>query len=183
MCNIINLPIQIGKKILQRKIRYNSTIEEYNCKLLHTADEELVLFHRIEETFTMKGAQYELTIPKDAYTLAYFWEKTPYNLYIWRDKNGSYLGSYFNIVKNTIMTDKIVSFEDLIIDILIYSNGEYFILDEDELPVPLNKFENGCVYQSLQNVINKIEPILEENISRSEKQFSHKYIISTLYND
>ena len=181
MCNLTRSSIQIGKKIVERKIRYDSTIVDTNCKLLNSNEQELILFHRIEDPFTMKGTQYQLTIPKDAYTLAYFWREKPYNLYVWRDKNGSYLGSYFNIVKNTIMADTIVSFEDLIIDILIFPNGEYFILDEDELPVSLNNFEDGFVHQSLQTLINSIEPLLQETLLKSEKHFSHKDILSTLY--
>lgn len=42
-----------------------------------------------------------------------------------------------------------VSFEDLIIDIMVLPNGEYFILDEDELPEPLGNFEGGYVRKAL----------------------------------
>lgn len=48
------------------------------------------------------------------------------------------------------MTEELVSFEDLIIDVMVLPNGEYFILDEDELPESLvqvcstgTKFING----------------------------------------
>ena len=40
-------------------------------------------------------------------------------------------------------------FEDLIIDILVLPSGEYFILDEDELPEPLESFEDGYVAEAL----------------------------------
>ncbi|MUL34592.1 DUF402 domain-containing protein [Priestia megaterium] len=181
MCNPTKLTVQIGKKIVERKIRYDSTIVDTECKLLNINEQELILFHRIEVPFTMKGTQYNLTIPRDAYTLAYYWNELPYNLYVWRDKNGSYLGSYFNIVKNTTIADAMVSFEDLIIDILIFPNGEYFILDEDELPMSLNKFEDGFAHQALQTLINSIEPLLQGILLKSEKEFSHNDIISTLY--
>ncbi|GAB1779133.1 MULTISPECIES: ribonuclease FAU-1 family protein [Priestia] len=177
MCNLT----KSDKKIVERKIRYDSTIVDTECKLLNINEQELILFHRIEVPFTMKGTQYELTIPRDAYTLAYFWSEQPYNLYVWRDKNGSYLGSYFNIVKNTTIAGAMVSFEDLIIDILIFPNGEYFILDEDELPVSLNEFEDGFAYQALQTLINSVEPLLQEILLKSEKDFSHNDIISTVY--
>lgn len=38
-----------------------------------------------------------------------------------------------------------VFFEDLIIDIMVFLNGEYFILDEDELLELLGNFEGGYV--------------------------------------
>ncbi|PFV93185.1 DUF402 domain-containing protein [Priestia megaterium] len=183
MFNLTDPNIQIGKNIVERKIRYDSTIVDTNCKLLNNNEQGLILFHRIDVPFTMTGSQYELTIPKDAYTLAYFWREQPYNLYVWRDKDGSYLGSYFNIVKNTTITDDTVSFEDLIIDILIFPNGKYFILDEDELPMALNEFEDGFVQQALQALINSIKPLLKEILLESERRFSHKDMLSTLYHN
>ena len=50
-----------------------------------------------------------------------------------------------------------VSFEDLIIDIMVLPNGEYFILDEDELPEPLGNFEGGYVkaLYELKEIIQK----------------------------
>ena len=69
----------------------------------------------------MKAGSIKLTIPIGSYTIAYYWKDRPYNLYIWRDNEGKYLGSYFNIVRNTYMADTLVSFEDLIIDILVTS--------------------------------------------------------------
>ncbi|MFK7681939.1 DUF402 domain-containing protein [Priestia megaterium] len=181
MCNLTKSTIKTGKKIVERKIRYDSTIVETDCKLLNINEQDIILFHKVLVPFTMKGAQYELTIPKDGYTLAYYWKEKPYNLYIWRDKNGSYLGSYFNIVKNTVIADTIVSFEDLVIDILILPNGEYFILDEDELPVSLNQFEDGFVHQALQTLTNSIKPLLHRTLLKSEKEFPHKDILSTLF--
>ena len=47
-----------------------------------------------------------------------------------------------------------MSFEDLIIDILVLPSGEYFILDEDELPESLEEFEDGYVNEAL-NVLEK----------------------------
>ena len=120
--------IQRGDKIIERKIRYDSVVVEYNCKLLKVQNQNVVLFHIIQESFTMIADQIKLTIPKGSYPVAYYWKDRPYNLYIWRDNKGKYLGSYFNTVKNTYMTDKLVSFEDLIIDIMVLPNGEYFIL-------------------------------------------------------
>ena len=56
-----------------------------------------------------------------------------------------------------------VSFEDLIIDIMVLPNGEYFILDEDELPEPLGNFEGGYVRKALyglKEIIQKSTPIV-----------------------
>ena len=52
-----------------------------------------------------------------------------------------------------------VSFEDLIIDIMVLPNGEYFILDEDELTEPLGNFEGGYV----KKVLYELKEIIQKS--------------------
>lgn len=156
-------------EIIERKIRYDSTTVEHTCLLLEKQLRSIVLFHEVQYSFTMNTHDSSLTIPKGSYTIAYYWEDRPYNLYIWRDKNGMYVGSYFNVVKNTQITDEVVSFEDLIIDIMVLPNGEYFILDEDELPEPLEGFEGGYVNEALDVLEEIIQKTLPQMIVETER--------------
>lgn len=174
--------IQQCNEVIERKIRYDSTVVEHTCIQLKVKNKNVVLFHKVLNSFTMITNENKLTIPKGSYTLAYYWKDKPFNLYIWRDNNGNYLGSYFNIVKNTCITDKLVSFEDLIIDIMVFPNGNYFILDEDELPEPLDQFENGFVQQALNSLINSLDILLSQTISETENIFKHEKFLSWLNN-
>ena len=61
-----------------------------------------------------------------------------------------------------------MSFEDLIIDILVLPSGEYFILDEDELPEPLEGFEGGYVNEALY-VLEIIQKTLPQMIVETER--------------
>ncbi|MEI3611495.1 DUF402 domain-containing protein [Pseudogracilibacillus sp. SO30301A] len=180
MTNWDTFNIQIHDKVIERKIRYNTTIVEHSCMLLEAKNQNIVLFHKIATSFTMITDQNKLTIPEGSYTLAYYWKDQPFNLYIWRDKNGNYLGSYFNIVKNTCLADNLLSFEDLIIDVVVFPNGDYFILDEDELPKPLAQFENGFVLQSLNSLIDIIDSFLPQTISEASTTFKHEKILPWL---
>ncbi|CAH0262902.1 DUF402 domain-containing protein [Peribacillus simplex] len=182
MDNIFTPALQRGDEIIERKIRYDSLIVEYNCLLLKAQNQPVVLFHEIMDSFTIKTGLIELTIPIGSYTIAHYWKDRPYNLYIWRNNQGNYLGSYFNIVRNTYMEDKLVSFEDLIIDILVLPGGAHFILDEEELPVPLEKYESGSVKQSLNSLLDSIDILLSQTISESEKLYKHKDLLPWLNN-
>lgn len=168
------------KEITERKIRYDSKIVEYKCNLLCVQSQCIVLFHIIKEAFTIQVNHMNITIPVGSYTIAYYWEDRPYNLYFWRDKDGNYLASYFNIVKNTKFEENVVSFEDLIIDVLALPNGEYFILDEDELPEALERFENGSVKRSLETLLSSIHHILSQTIKESESIYNHQRFIPLL---
>lgn len=183
MENIFKQALQRGDKIIERKIRYDSLVVEHNCLLLKAQHQNVVLFHEIMDSFTMKAGSIKLTIPIGSYTIAYYWKDRPYNLYIWRDNEGKYLGSYFNIVRNTYMADTLVSFEDLIIDILLLPDGDYFILDEEELPVPLEQFESGSVKQALNSLLDSFDILLSQIISESEKLYKHKDLLPWLNNN
>ncbi|TPV42442.1 DUF402 domain-containing protein [Bacillus dicomae] len=161
-------------EIIERKIRYDSTTVEHTCLLLEKQLRSIVLFHEVQYSFTMNAKDTKLTIPKGSYTIAYYWKDRSYNLYVWRDKEGRYLGSYFNIVKNTRITDELVSFEDLIIDIMVLPNGEYFILDEDELPAPLENFEDGFVNQALCALTDNIQELLSAIIIETNTFFKNE---------
>ncbi|OEH93057.1 DUF402 domain-containing protein [Bacillus solimangrovi] len=175
---IKNRPIlQKGDNIIERKVCYDGTIVEHDCKLLKSFNQTVILFHKIAYSFSMKVNHTELTIPEGSYTIAYYWRDQPYNLYIWRNHTGDYLGSYFNIVRNTYYTHEFVSFEDLIIDVLVLPNGDYFILDEHELPVPLEQFENGFVQEALKSLCHSIDTLLPQKIVEAEKLFKHEQLV------
>ncbi|WP_353853905.1 DUF402 domain-containing protein [Bacillus sp. Bos-x628] len=167
-------------EVIERKIRYDAGVVEYTCQFLDSQEQQLVLFHKIEDTFSMIAGQNKLTIPKGSYTTAYYWEDRPYNLYFWRDHQGNYLGSYFNIVKNTCIQEQMVIFEDLMIDLLVFPNGDYFILDEDELPEALECFENGSVYNALYVLIDSLESILSQVKSDAEGVYHHATFVPLL---
>lgn len=78
------------------------------------------------------------------------------------------------------MTDQLVSFEDLIIDIMVLPNGEYFILDEDELPETLSRFENGTVLQALNSLTDSIDIFLPQIISETRKNYKHEELLPWL---
>ena len=182
MDNIFITALQHGDEIIERKIRYDSIVVEHICLLLKAKNQHVVLFHEIMDAFTMKAGPIELNIPIGSYTIAYYWKDRPYNLYIWRDNEGNYLGSYFNIVKNTYMADKLLSFEDLIIDIMVLPDGSHFILDEEELPVPLEQFESGSVKQALNSLLDSIDILLSQIIEESGKLYKHNDLVPWLNN-
>lgn len=154
-------------EIIERKIRYDGTTIDHACLLIEAQQDKIILYHEVQYSFTMAANDKKLTIPKGSYTVAYYWGNRPYNLYVWRDQDGGYLGSYFNIVKNTCITDEVVSFEDLILDIMILPSGEFFILDEVELPKSLEQFEDGYVEKALHTVKNTIQESLPKIISET----------------
>ncbi|MCY7677071.1 DUF402 domain-containing protein, partial [Bacillus safensis] len=75
-------------EVIERKIKYDQKVVEHTCQLLDTKEQQVVLFHKIEDPFTMRAGDGFLTIPKGSYTTAYYWKDRPYNIYFWRDNQG-----------------------------------------------------------------------------------------------
>lgn len=83
-------------------------------------------------------------------------------------------------MKNTLIGVDSVSFEDLILDILVFPDGEYYILDEDELPVSIECFEEGKVKSALNMLTSTLLLILENAKEEAASTFSHESLSSYL---
>lgn len=146
--------------VKELKTRYDGSVAEYECRFVRQRDHELVLLYEIPQSFQMELAGESLQIPAGTLTVAYYWTERPYNVYHWRTADGIYLGSYFNIVKDTAFGDGTVSYTDMIVDLMVMPSGSYTILDEDELPEPLPRFEQGYVKDSLERLISELGDVI-----------------------
>lgn len=57
---------------------------------------------------------------------------------------------------------------------MVLPNGEYFILDEDELPEPIEKFEDGFVKEALHTLTDTIQELLPKIIIETATVFKNK---------
>ena len=168
---MLELKLKYGKTMIERKIRYDSSIVDYECKLLKWDKLKIMLLHKVEKSFVMSKNNDQLMIPMGAYTFAYYWLDQPYNLYFWREPSGKYLGAYFNIVRKNSIQNNIVLFEDLIIDLLVKPDGTSYILDQEELPLPMCNFENGFVQEVLTTLLKRKDTIIGEVKAETELFF------------
>lgn len=159
--------------VTERKIRYDSGIVEYACVPLDVRERSAVLFHAIRETFTIEAGTREIRVPKGSYTIAYYWTDRPYNLYFMRDGEGKVLGTYFNIVRNTVIDGDLVCYEDLIIDVMVLPDGEILVLDEHELPEPIDRFEDGCVRRAMDALTASLPDVMSAVIADSVGVYRH----------
>lgn len=155
--------------MIERKIRYDGSVVEYGCNLLECGEDHAVLLYNITNAFTISEGQASLTVPSGSYTVAFYWVDRPYNVYMMSNENGEFLGAYVNIVRNTVISDGLVSFEDMIIDLLVLPSGDAIVLDEDELPQPLDQFENGTVRQALSIVLDAKDSLVPQLLQDAKR--------------
>ncbi|WP_054950476.1 DUF402 domain-containing protein [Numidum massiliense] len=147
-------------KITEKKTRYDRTVVSYDCLFVRRQGDELVLQYEIPEPFDVCVDDRTMHIPALTYTIAFYWEDRPYNVYHWRSPQGEYLGSYVNIVRDTVIAEECVSYTDLIVDVLVFPDGTSHVLDLDELPLPLDTFEDGRVNRDLQQLLLQLADVI-----------------------
>lgn len=142
---------------LEIKKRYDGSVAEYHCELLEFTIERIVLFYRLPESRVVD----KVTLPKGAYTIAYYWADRDYNAYHWVMPGGETLAFYFNIVEGTELKPDSLTYRDMIVDLIRYPDGTVRLLDEDELPVPLNEFEGGKVKGTIDVLTKEMDKLLK----------------------
>ena len=126
-----------------------ATIREVKSSLLdkpdHAFDCELVavettvgaaaaiILYRMPRAITIFG----IDMPEGSFTLGYFWQDRPYNVYHWLDPDERTLAYYANIADRTAITTATIAWRDLVVDVLVRPTGAVEVLDEDELPADL----------------------------------------------
>lgn len=162
--------------IRERKVRYDGSIAEYDCRIVKRKERSLVLLYEIPYEFHIDAGGRTVHIPPKTMTVGFYWEDRPYNVYHWRTKAGAYLGSYFNLVRDTSILERTVSYVDLIVDLMVLPDGSHAVLDLDELPEPLSVFENGRVEQHLQQLIDQKDGIVADLIDETNQLIERQWI-------
>lgn len=162
--------------MLERKRRYDGTVAEYACRFIRREGQELILLYVVPESFRIEAVHETVHIPPGTVTVAYYWEERPYNAYHWRAPDGTYLGTYFNLVRETAIAHNAVTYEDLIVDIMVLPSGHHAVLDLDELPQPLSRFEHGDVARHVRELIEAKDEIVRYLMRETDRLIAARQI-------
>lgn len=143
-------------KIIEEKIHYDGRVDRVECLLLREDPRETVLLYKIPQEYRTK----DIHLIPGTFTIAYYYLDQPYNLYHWVTPDGQSLGYYFNMVKDVYKEGNRLSYTDLILDIFVRNDGSHTLLDADELPCPLENFEQGRVKKYMEDFLNKKEVLI-----------------------
>ncbi|MCI1882303.1 MAG: DUF402 domain-containing protein [Sporolactobacillus sp.] len=155
-------------RVIERKIRYDSTIADYPCEALKIGRRSAILMYELPGPLTVGDVRLRIELPTGSRTFAYYWTERLYNIYLWMDRKRGYLGAYFNLAKNTKITKQMVEFRDLIVDLLVLPDGRSAVLDLDELPEPIERFENGQVKKVLDELSGSAHSLLPPLVAQNK---------------
>ncbi|MBL7177874.1 MAG: DUF402 domain-containing protein [Desulfobacteraceae bacterium] len=127
--------MQGSRPYFEIKHRLDGSIKRYECLPVHLSDDEAVIMYEL----TRKVRVDDLVLPAGSLSFGYFWSNRNYNVYHWVTETGETLGTYFNVCDETNISKEIVSWRDLIIDLLVTPDGRCRVLDSEELPQDLDE--------------------------------------------
>lgn len=122
------------------KYHYNGKVSEAECGRVFLEEGMAVMKYYFRTEWKVD----ELHLGPPMYTFAFYWEDSPYNLYLWYRADGSLDAAYFNVVDSVKLGRGQVEYRDLIVDVLLYPEGSWTVLDRheltDDMPVDLLEY-------------------------------------------
>jgi Protein of unknown function (DUF402) len=117
--------------ILEIKHTLDGRAKRFACHLLSGGGQH----QRAVVLFVSDGPTHVhgVDLPPGTVTFGYFWCDRPYNAYHWMNARGETIGVYFNLSDRTLITDGVLEWRDLAVDVLTTPAGRVEVLDEDEL--------------------------------------------------
>ena len=146
-------------KFCKERKRFLSGIEvTYNCKLIALSKKFGILKYIVDK----KQQVGSLTLQSGTISYGFFGQDRPYILYKWFNKYGDVLGNYFSIADSVRLSAQEFFWRDLIVDILVLPTGNVEVLDEDEVPVFLEKNLQNYIESGKQMLLNNWQSIIIE---------------------
>ena len=155
------------RKCLEKKILLDGSVRTFDCELILLSDIFGILKYVLNKSYKVGS----LNLKPEYVTYAFYWKERPYTLYKWFDKNGTEVGNYFNLSDSVYLTENIITWRDLVIDILITQSGEVEILDEDELPDSIDIELKSYIENSRKDILYNYSEVI-----RQTTNFIQKYL-------
>lgn len=147
-------------KTLERKIRLDGTVEEFLCDRLRIEPgKSAVLRYELDRDWTVSGGI--IVVPRGTLTISHYWVDRPYNVYHWV-RMGRTLAWYFNVTEPPLISEELVEYADLALDVLVTPDGVTTVLDEDDLPDDLSSARRAIVARALEAVTSAPQRLTKE---------------------
>jgi predicted RNA-binding protein associated with RNAse of E/G family len=111
------------------KVHKNKETQRFPCQVILREEGYVVLLYKSSS----EGKIADIIIEKGSFTIAHYWTDRGYILWRMFDADKTLIGTLFHICRNIEITDRRVTYLDMIVDIWITPDGVIRVLDEDEL--------------------------------------------------
>jgi predicted RNA-binding protein associated with RNAse of E/G family len=144
---------QTRATITERKIRLDGSVVEYACEpLLVEPGRRAVVRYVTDRDRALEGT--DLVLRKGTVTIGHFWIDRPYNVYHWLAENRT-IAFYVSVATDTAIETALITYRDLVVDVLIRPSGAIEILDEEELPASIEPRYRLALAKALETCVTE----------------------------
>jgi len=137
--------------ITERKTRLDGSTEEFACEvLLLEPGRRAVLLYVLDREWRI--ADSALVVPAGSLTVSHYWMDRPYNVYHWLHE-GRTLAYYCNVAEPTEISERLVAYTDLVVDVLLRPSGETQVLDEEDVPADLEPARRVLIARATEAIV------------------------------
>ena len=160
-------------QVVERKNRLDGTFEDFICdRLLIEPGKRAVLRYTWTRERRITGT--DLTVPAGGCTISHYWVDRAYNVYHFLSApepgGPRTLAYYCNVVGATTIADDLISYDDLVVDVLIHPSGSALVLDEEELPPDLPSPQRIVINKALEDLTTNARRLAFE-VERESRRF------------
>jgi len=141
--------------------KYDGSIRRsWTCRLLEQDDESLVFVGK----FDLDVSHPDLgEIERGTISYEYYWLGRWYNIFCFYEPDGTFRNYYCNINMPPVFEDGVLDYVDLDIDVVVWPDGTFRVLDEDEFDANAVKFNySETVRQSAADALTNILEMISE---------------------
>jgi|ERR1043166_6842934 protein associated with RNAse G/E len=119
-----------GQKITVNSLKYDNVIRRtWNCELVEENEGLLVLLGEFDRDVEHPGLG---AIKPGTISYEYFWLDRWYNIFRFHEPDGTLRNYYCNIAMPPTLEDSTINYIDLDIDILVWPDHRYEVVDRDD---------------------------------------------------
>ncbi len=150
------------QKIEEIKRHKNKPEQRFLCDLALREQDHIVLVYHASSA----GRIADIDIAPGSTTIAHYWQAGGYVLWRMFAADQTLVGTLFHICANTDIQETSVSYDDLILDVWITTQGVARVLDEDELADAIKagvvtNNEQSCIERQRQIILSDYAAIID----------------------
>ena len=115
--------------ITEIKHNVNKPDQTFECDLVRHGGDRILISYVSSRPYQVR----DMVVASDTLTLGYYQEGLPYIVWKMIGPDDRLTGYYIHLCDGVRITDDVVEYRDLLLDVWFYPDGSHRLLDEDEL--------------------------------------------------
>lgn len=146
-----------SNKVTINSRKYNGEVKKsWEADLIEIDNSLLILYGEFDKEITHEHLG---VVKRGTKSYEFYWLNRFYNVFRFHEPGGEFRNFYCNINLPPTFENNVLDYVDLEIDLIVYRDFSYKILDEDEF------IDNSRIYNYPKNLIKKTRETIEEVLS------------------